>query len=111
MEAPPRQDGTVFYRVSAHAVWFRRRNGLTVACAGSLWDYQNERPADWEAFARAHTDGRYGGNCVARWDGSNLWAPQMPFERAQEYLAVLRPMLDGFPAAPEPYQGWWTFHG
>jgi hypothetical protein len=98
-------------RSHVDAVWFRRRSGLTVACAGTLWDYQDERPADAVAFLIAHDDGRYGGNAVARWDRSNLWAPQMPIERAHEYLAVLRPMLAQFPAIPEGWDGWWTFHG
>lgn len=109
----PRADGSTGCRGQVDALWFRRRGGRTVACIGFLWDYQSPRPADAAAFLAAHDDGRYGGECLARWDGSNLWAPTMPHHVAEQRLLVLRAALDGFPEVPEPFKagGWWTFHG
>ena len=52
-----RADGTCFWRGDIDAVWFRRRDGRTMACVGFLWDFQDEKPADAEAFLLAHTDG------------------------------------------------------
>lgn len=101
--------------VTFNAVWYRRKARVTHACAGRLDVWRLPMPAvlpdDPAELLAQEWDGRYGGHCVARWDGSNLWAPQIPYERAQEYLAVLRPMLDRFPACPPGYDGWWTFNG
>ena len=66
---------------------------LTQACAGRLWDFQDDDPADALAFLAAHTDGRYGGHCRARWDGRNLWAPEMGEDERAEYKRLLVPML------------------
>jgi hypothetical protein len=94
------------YRVSA--VWFRRKAGVTAACAGDLWDGQDARPVDALDFLAKFTDGRYGGDCKARWDGSNLWCLEDEGQRAA-YLAVLRPMLEAYPKIPDGYSGWWHF--
>lgn len=90
------------------AVWFRRRQRVTVACIGELWDYQPERTDDARVFLARHGDGRYGGDCQGRWDGSRYWGAQEPEEMAR-HLAVLRPMLAGYPAVPEGFDGWWRF--
>lgn len=90
------------------AVWFRRRRGLTVACIGRLWDFQRPRPADAAQFLKQHDDGRYGGDCTGRWDGSRYWGQQEP-ELAAADLNLLRPMLANFPAIPPGFDGWWTF--
>lgn len=92
------------------AVWFRRRRGVTVAVAGQLHGLIHTAPADVRDFLTKNTDGRYGGSAVARWDGSNLWAPQMHRDDQEEYYALLAPMLDAFPAIPHGYDGWWTFN-
>ena len=75
------ESGSAWCRVDA--VWFRRRrsgyyNGplQTVACFGDVHTLLDP-PATAEAFLLAHTDGRYGGDCQARWDGTELWAPGM----------------------------------
>ncbi|MGI5414276.1 hypothetical protein [Actinomadura luteofluorescens] len=114
--------GREYYSGVIRAVWFRRRrrsgNGpiLTVACIGTLWDSQDTVPADGRAFLEAHTDGRYGGHTLGRWDGSGYWGSENPDVMAQ-HLEVLRPMLDGYannprnPAIPAGFDGWWTFHG
>lgn len=90
------------------AVWFRRRNGLTVACIGHLWDIQNPLPKDAAEFLARHDDGRYGGTCEGRWDGERYWGAQAP-ELIDAHLALLRPMLANYPAIPPGYDGWWTF--
>ncbi len=94
---------------SIPAAWFRRKGGVTVACVGSLWDFQGDEPADAAAFLAAHTDGRYGGTCYGRWDGTRYWGAQEP-ATIEAHLALLRPMLDNYPDVPAGFDGWWTFH-
>lgn len=89
--------------------WFRRRSGITVACLGRLWDYQDGRPGNAEQFLANHRDGRYGGSAIARWDGANLWAPEMRKAKQDQCYELLEPMLVNFPAVPPGYDGWWTF--
>jgi len=90
------------------AVWFRRRNGVTVACIGDLWDNQNTAPADAREFLARHDDGRYGGDCAGRWDGKSYWG-NVTLDQQERHLAILRPMLANYPAIPPGYDGWWTF--
>lgn len=98
------------------AVWFRRRGTgygpdrriVTVACIGTLWDLQDDEPADAVEFLERHTDGRYGGDCLGRWDGDSYWG-NVTLEQQERHLAVLRPMLANYPAVPDGYQGWWRF--
>ncbi|WP_280320112.1 hypothetical protein [Nocardia wallacei] len=90
------------------AVWYRRRRGVTVACIGELWDSQRPGPRDAIEFLERHTDGRYGGDCLGRWDGERYWGAQEP-EVMAEHLAILRPMVDSYPTIPAGYDGWWTF--
>ena len=107
------EHGSAWCRVNA--VWFRRRrsgyNGplQTVACAGDVHTLLRPPSGTAEAFLLAHTDGRYGGDCQARWDGTELWAPGMSEPTRVEHLAVLRPMLEAYPELPEGFDGWWTF--
>lgn len=102
-----RSDEHHFARMDA--VWFRRRNGVTYACAGTLWDLQRPVPRDAADFLARHDDGRYGGEAEARWDGKTLWAPEKSEDQRADYLAVLRPMLDNYPACPDGFDGWWRF--
>jgi hypothetical protein len=95
-------------RAEADAVWFRGRRGVTVACIGVLWDYQRTAPGTTVEFLYAHDDGRYGGDCKGRWDGVRYWGAQEP-DVAAAHLEILRPMLAGYPACPEPFTGWWCF--
>ena len=104
-----RQDGSAFYFGRIDAVWFRRKQGVTVACVGTLWDFQDAQPASAREFLERHTDGRYGGDCDGRWDGERYWGAQHP-ETIEQHLALLRPMLSAYPALPDGYDGWWTFH-
>lgn len=97
------------HRVDVPAVWFRRRRGVTVACIGGLWAYMSDpAPADvHEALARMD-DGRYGGGCEARWDGTGYWGSEIPAER-DRHLELLVPMLENYPAVPAGYDGWWRY--
>ncbi|MCY0959942.1 hypothetical protein [Streptomyces sp. H27-H5] len=102
----PGPHGSAWAQVDA--VWFRRRNGITIACTGTLRDLQDRTPGDVHEFLAAFTDGRYGGNCHGRWDGERYWGAQTPFQMALD-LTVLEPMLADYPNIPEGYDGWWTF--
>lgn len=100
--------GRTYYQGRINAVWFRRRKGVTVACVGTLWDFQDSAPADAAEFLTRHTDGRYGGDCEGRWDGERYWGAQEPAE-IERHLALLRPMLANYPDIPAGWNGWWRF--
>lgn len=98
-----------------NAVWFRRKNGVTFACVGELWDSQWGVPKDAVEFLERHEDGCYGGRPFARWDGTGVWyAGQDPEENAR-HLELLRTVLDAYhanPAAPDlgdRWNRWWKF--
>ncbi len=104
-----RQDGTPYYCGRIGAVWFRRKQGVTAACIGSLWDFQDGEPtSDPAVFLAAHDDGRHGGDCYGRWDGESYWGTGTLADQEQ-HLAILRPMLTAYPAIPPGYDGWWRF--
>ncbi|CAM4387608.1 hypothetical protein [Nocardiopsis rhodophaea] len=109
IETRTRYDGEPYYEGRINAVWYRRRKGVTYACIGTLWDIQHDLPRGGAEFLARHDDGRYGGDCHGRWDGTRYWGAQVP-EVTERHLLVLRPMLDHFPTVPEGYDGWWTFH-
>lgn len=109
--------GREYFECTVRAVWFRRRrrggfgpNGavVTVACIGTLWGSQDTRPATAAEFLEHHTDGRHGGDCAGRWDGERYWGTQEP-DRMNEHLALLKPMLANYPAAPAGFDAWWRF--
>jgi len=104
----PQGQHPYYFDGQINAVWFRRKKGVTVACIGTLWDLQHPEPTDAAQFLRQHTDGRYGGRCEARWDGSGYWGAEAP-DAVAEHLALLRPMLDGYPLCPASHDGWWRF--
>lgn len=97
------------YWISVEAVWFKRKSGLLAAHFGNLWDVKREAPADVTSWLEGMTDGRYGGRCVARWNGNDLWAPEVEWDHQVELQKLLADMLAGYPAAPAGYEGWWTF--
>jgi hypothetical protein len=99
------------FKCTIRAAWFRRKSGVLSAHLGTLWDTQTTGPANGSAYLRAFTDGRYGGNCFARWDADNLWAPESSWEQMKEYEEFLRPMLERFPEVPPGFDGWWSFKG
>lgn len=97
----------------ADALWFRRKDGTTRACIGSLGLWRHHMvdqidATDPMAILTAHLDSRYGGDCFGRWDGERYWGAQEPAVM-EEHLAILRPMLDNYPALPPGYDGWWRF--
>lgn len=97
----------------ANAVWYRRQNGVTRACVGTLMLFSHylTEPLnlnDPQAILSADLDGRYGGDCHGRWDGTGYWGSEFPAVQEQ-HLAILRPMLANYPALPDGYDGWWTF--
>ena len=94
--------GRTCYPSTVTAVWFRRKSGVTTASIGELRESQDKPPADAAEFLRIHTDGRYGGDCHGRWDGSRYWGAQEPAVIAQ-HLELLRPMLAGYPDIPPGY--------
>ncbi|MFF7184674.1 hypothetical protein ACFZAR_05445 [Streptomyces sp. NPDC008222] len=111
-EQHPRGDLYAFSG-TASAIWFRRQNGATRACLGSLklWSHYLPEPldlADPAAILSADLDGRYGGDCHGRWDGERYWGAQEPFVQSL-HLTLLEPMLANYPALPDGYDGWWTF--
>lgn len=97
-----------YYQGRINAVWFRRRQGVTVACVGTLWDFQAAAPAGAVEFLERHTDGRHGGDCDGRWDGERYWGAQEPGV-IEQHLELLRPMLANYPNIPDGYDGWWRF--
>lgn len=103
-----------FHGVRIDAVWFRRRSGFTVAVLGQVWgSVRGDEVSDTPTVAQALenlTDGRYGGSWEGRWDGDSYASesPQSPEEQAR-ILAILQPMLDGYPALPPGYDGWWRY--
>ncbi|MER5694928.1 hypothetical protein ACWDBO_31460 [Streptomyces mirabilis] len=104
---------SIAFSGSANALWFRRRKGVTVACIGSLMLWDHYLPgrldlADPHAVLSADLDGRYGGDCHGRWDGTGYWGAEDLDIQAQ-HLAILRPMLANYPSLPDGYDGWWTF--
>ncbi|MFD7922484.1 hypothetical protein ACFV3R_25070 [Streptomyces sp. NPDC059740] len=107
-EDTPKGRNPYYVTCRINAVWFRRRRGATVACIGELWDLQYPEPATARQFLDQHNDGRYGGDCHGRWDGTGYWGAENP-EVQEQHLAILRPMLAGFPVIPDGYDGWWRF--
>ncbi|WP_127453052.1 hypothetical protein [Streptomyces sp. B29(2018)] len=105
----PQGRNPYYFAGRINAVWFRRRPGTTVACIGDLWDLQHPQPANAHQFLEQHRDGRYGGDCHGRWDGDSYWG-NVTLEEQKRHLAILQPMLANYPAIPEGYDGWWTFH-
>lgn len=104
-----RTPGSAWARYEVAAVWFRRRRGETVACAGYLDALIDDpAPLSSEEFLRRYTDGRYGGTCWGRWDGESYWG-NVTLEQQEQHLAVLRPMLAAYPDIPAGYDGWWRF--
>ncbi|MEE4598256.1 hypothetical protein V2J94_41545 [Streptomyces sp. DSM 41524] len=117
-EQTVRDEGTdherYLYSGRINAVWFRRKQGTTYACLGSLglWShnlrYRIENTEDPMQVLSADLDSRYGGDCYGRWDGERYWGAQKP-EVIEQHLTLLRPMLDAYPDVPEGYDGWWRF--
>jgi hypothetical protein len=105
---PPPNSSKGSWHCTIQAVWFRRRNGLTVSCIGDLWDIQNEAPLTAVEMLERHDDGRYGGNARGRWDGESYWG-NVTLAEQNKHLEILRPMLAHYPEVPPGFFGWWRF--
>jgi hypothetical protein len=100
---------SVSCRVTFDAVWFRGPKTAPKACIGQLREYVSlAADHDPERVLLSMDDGRYGGDCLGRWNGTGYWGSEDPDVQA-EHLAILRPMLENFPAIPRGFDGWWTF--
>lgn len=104
-------EGEWVARQDITAIWFRRKKGVTVAHLGRLWA---TLPAtDPKAFLELHTDGRYGGDWTAAWDGERAWAQQViPKTDLDAHTQTLDAALQRFladKALPKGYDGWWSF--
>lgn len=91
------------------AVWFRRKSGVTAACVGTLSNMQYPPALDVAAFLAGFDDGRYGGDCLGRWDGTRYWGAGQDPDVNAAYLELLRGMLAAFPDVPACHDGWWVF--
>lgn len=104
-----RDPGKTWAWYMVDAVWFRGRKTAPVACIGTLRTIIDDpAPTDAREFLERYTDGRYGGDCIGRWDGESYWG-NVTLEQQEQHLAVLRPMLAAYPALPAGWDGWWRF--
>jgi hypothetical protein len=103
----PAPNSQIWYEINA--LWFRRRQGRIVACYGELRDSQVLRPIDAVDFLRRSTDVRYRGVCLARWNGTDMWAPKTPYALMMALQGRLRRALEHYPDVPAGFDGWWTF--
>lgn len=90
------------------AVWYRRKDGVLRACTGNLHGLMDPRPSGAADFIARYDHDSWGGHCEGRWDGTRYWGAQEP-DVIERHLALLRPMLEGFPVIPDGYDGWWRF--
>lgn len=112
LEASER-NGVYWLTGNCEAVWYRRKDGVTRACIGSLrlWaQWRREAPdlSSPQAMLGNDLDSRYGGTPEGRWDGSGYWGSEVPETQAR-HLEILRPMIVNYPTIPAGYDGWWTF--
>lgn len=73
----PKQDpsyGNQMCRVEA--VWVKKKDGRVCVFTGTLWTHfrDSELPKDEADFVARHTDGRYGGDSILRWDGNSAFS-------------------------------------
>jgi hypothetical protein len=92
------------------AMWFRRKSGRLSAHYGCLHGHFGEdQPDGFLDFMAKCDDGRYGGNCWARWDGDYFWAPDTTWEIQKKYQAELDAALKRYGEIPDGCNGWWTY--
>lgn len=96
-------------RVTFDAVWFRGPSTAPKACVGKLREYISlAADHDPERVLQCMDDGRYGGDCLGRWNGTGYWGVE-DLDVQAEHMTILRPMLGNFPEIPRGYDGWWTY--
>ena len=96
------------------AVWFKRKNGILAATQGVYHPMvlrRDAQPADdtYATWIAAADDNRYGGKWIAQWDGTGLrvYATPVSPETADGYIRFLSSVLEGHPAPPAGYDGWY----
>ncbi len=117
---------TEYWRLSITAIWFRGKVATPEACIGTLeWSVRKDPlrhdvvpgmeqdclEEDALVAVQAHSDGRYGGSCVAklRSDGTLWTADDVRPAAALTLESRLAPVLQYFPSVPGGFIGWWTF--
>lgn len=91
------------------AIWFKKKNGVIAACYGTLRASGTAaRPLHNEADFMFHYDGRYGGNTMYKWDGTEMWGSNNNFLELVEAHKFLDPIRNGFPNIPDGYTGWYS---
>lgn len=93
------------------AAWYRKKGGVLRACLGELRHYAQgagDAQLSTTGWLESFDDGRYGGDCEGRWDGSLYWGSEDP-EVMIGHLQFLKPMLESYPLIPEGYSAWWRF--
>lgn len=103
-------------RRSVAAAWFRRKNGVLVASMGLYHFFapglpEAQYPDTYQGWVDLHVDNRYGGTHLASWYGMAILNSDQPVseEESARRVEFLRGMLDGFPAVPAGFDGWWAF--
>jgi hypothetical protein len=102
--------GVHMYSGTIEAIWFRRKSGVLSAHYGCLHGHFGENEPDgFLDFMAKCDDGRYGGNCWARWDGTYFWAPETIWEVQVIRQAELAKVLASYGEVPDGFNGWWTY--
>lgn len=106
--------GDGYYWVSVPAIWFKRKNGSTAVCSGSLRAYSTpEKPITCPDDFIKHHDGRYGGGTEYKWDGIEMWGSDNNFFDLVEANKILDPLLEAFEedqSIPQGYDGWFSIN-
>lgn len=90
------------------AVWYRRKDRVTYASTGFLWDYNDA--TDWAAFLEVIDTRVYGPSPLARFGPDGLWTPQAVMgDETARLTGLLGPMLADIPSIPAGHDGWWMF--
>jgi hypothetical protein len=90
------------------AVWYRRKEGVTYASIGRLWDFSGVE--SWRSFVDGIRTRIYGPSSLARFGPDGLWTPQaVTAVEAARLTLLLSPMLTDVPTIPDGYDGWWRF--
>lgn len=100
--------------VTVPAVWFKRKNGYTAVCSGSLNTFStpDDSIENADDFIKKH-DGRYGGATEYKWDGTEMWGSDNNFYDLVEANKKLDPLLEAFEtdkSIPQGYDGWFSIN-
>lgn len=92
------------------AVWFKKSQGEIAVCTGTLSAYgkPGRRLHDETDFIANFDAGRYGGNTMYKWNGTEMWGYQNNFVKLVEAHGMLAPILEEFPNIPTGYTGWYS---